>query len=55
MLETNDPIPTSVLQEKIDDLDRASSEFDTQHDRLCVISGRGQLLGLQAYHADLEY
>ena len=46
MLETNYPISTSVLQAKIDDLDRAWIEFDTQHNRLSIISGRGRLLGL---------
>ena len=55
MLESNNPISMSELQAMIGDLDRAWFEFDSQHDRLCVISGRGWLLGLQAYHADLMH
>ena len=55
MLERNYPISTPVLLAKIDDLNRAWSEFVTQHDRLSVISGRGRLLGLQAYRTELEY
>ena len=50
----NYPISASMLQAKINDLDRAWIEFDTQHDRLSIISGRGRLLGLQAYHAALK-
>ena len=52
--ETDYPISMTMIQAKIDDLDRAWIEFDTQHDRLSVISGRGRLFGLQAYHAELE-
>ena len=51
-LATN-PISTSMLQMAIDNLERAWSEFKTQHHRLCIIAGRGQLQGLQAYHATL--
>ena len=54
-LGTNKPISMPVLLAKVDNLNRAWSKFVTQHDRLCVISRRGRLLGLQAYYADLEY
>ena len=46
MSERKDPISTPVLLEKIDDLNQAWGELVTQHDRLCVISGRGRLQGL---------
>ena len=50
----NYPISTSMLQAKIDDLDRAWFEFETRHHWLSIISGRGRLQGLQAYHAALK-
>ena len=48
------PISTSMLQTAIDNLERAWSEFKTQHHRLCIIARRGRLQGLQAYHAALQ-
>ena len=52
-LATN-PISTSMLQTRIDNLERAWSEFKTQYHRLHIIAGRGRLQGLQAYHATLQ-
>ena len=51
---TTNPISMSTLQTSIDNLERAWSEFKTQHHRLSIIAGRGRLQGLQAYHAALQ-
>ena len=52
-LATN-PISTSTLQTRIENLERAWTEFKAQYDRLRTIAGRGRLQGLQAYHATLQ-
>ena len=43
-----------MLQTRIDNLERAWSEFKAQYHRLRIIARRGRLLGLQAYHATLQ-
>ena len=50
----NHPISTAMLTTRIDDLDWAWIEFNDQHNRVSVVSGRGCLQGLQAYHAALK-
>ena len=52
-LATN-PISTSMLQTRINNIERAWSEFKTQYHRLHFIAGRGWLQGLQAYHATFQ-
>ena len=52
-LATN-PISMYTLQMRIENLERAWTEFKAQYDRLRTIAGRGRLQGLQAYHATLQ-
>ena len=52
-LATN-PISTSTLQTRIENLERAWTKFKAQYDRLRTIAGRGRLHGLQAYHSTLQ-
>ena len=52
-LESNNPLSTTEMRARINDLNDAWFKFVDQYDRLLIISGRGRLFGLRAYYTDL--
>ena len=52
-LESGDPISTTEMRVSIKYLDDAWIKFLGQYDKLCKVSGRGRLFGLEACYSEL--
>ena len=51
---TTNPISRSMLQTRINNLDRVWFEFKAQYLQLLIIARKGRLQGLRAYHDTLQ-